>query len=462
MSERDAAQDVELHEHEDRLDDLEDRLSTAFPTPDTPVGGAQRFRFAVPTPSTVLTLGARGSAASEGQAIGPGGVAVQTAEDLAAEIQRNMILTTIGNTIVNTDGHMRLLADQDVGVSSAAHVLVGSDAGNIELTAGDAGFTDPGFTVVPSVDVPEPPEVDTRAPRETAEGVMGAWEMVWRGIKGASRLRKFLPGQSSGASLPSISPPSLSILRTVNAVVQGARAAIEIGIAAVEHALDDDDDVSASGPQVVVHGAGGVQLTTPRKVVGFGVQGVKMESPNKAEVQGGVEAALNSGVYATVYGAMCAGLKSDGVVNVSGTGIGVAGDYLELTGREAAALTSAGALLIESTSFIAMNTVQATVCGETLALTGSTRLDMRGREIVSEAQRDYRITSQAGALELDGQQRVNVRVGGDNRFRATDSLIQLGVGHSFITRIDNSSVRVGRTVEMRNGEVVLRGRVRMG
>ena len=55
------AHEFELADHTSRLDELEDRLSTSFPTPDTPSGGAQRFRFGVPSPATVLTLGARGS-----------------------------------------------------------------------------------------------------------------------------------------------------------------------------------------------------------------------------------------------------------------------------------------------------------------------------------------------------------------------------------------------------------------
>lgn len=457
---RDAAQDAELHEHEDRLDDLEDRLSTAFPTPDTPVGGAQRFRFAVPTPSTVLTLGARGSATSEGQAIGPGGVAVQTVENLAAEIQRNTILTTVGNTIVKTDGHMRLLADEDVGVSSAAHVLVGSDAGNIELTAGHAGFSDPGFTVVPSVDVPEPPDVDTRSPREATESVRSAWEGVWRGIKTASRARKFLKGSTNGVSPPSISPNSVSILRTVNAVIQGARVAVEVGIAAVEYALDSDDDVSSHGPQVIMHGAGGVEMTTPRKIKGFGGQGIKLESPNKAEVQGGVEAALNSAVYATVYGAMCAGLKSDGVANISATSVGLSGDYVEMTGREGAAISSAGALAIESTAFIAMSAPQTTVIGNTLALTGNQQLDMRGHEIHSEARNRYLIKSLTSVVEVDAHQRLELRVGGAGRVMATDQVVEMLVG-TFSARLNRDSMRVGSSVNIRNGEVVLRGRVRL-
>ena len=457
----DAEQDVELQEHEGRLAQLEDRLSTTFPTPDTPVGGAQRFRFAVPTPETVFTLGARGSATSAGSAIGPGGIAFRTVDDFAAEIRRHTILTSVGHTIVNTDGHMRLLADQDVGISSGAHVLVGSLTGNVELTAGDAGFADPEFTVEPSMDVPAPPEVDTRSPRETTESVHHGWFGVWAGIKSASQARKWLRSPTAGGQVPSISPPAMAIVRSVATVVNMARTAIEVGIAAIEYTFDDhDDEVGSHGPAVLVHGAGGVALTTPRKVTGFGVQGVKMESPNKAELKGGVKAAVNSAVYASVYGAMCAGLKSDGVAYMSATSVGLSGDYAEITGREGAALSSSGVLAIESTSFIAMRSPRTMVMGDDLVLVGNTKIDARSPEIHSEARNRYLIKSLTSVVEVDGHQRLELRVGGAARVMATSSSLELSAG-SFSTRIDRNSMRIGNAINARSGEIVLRGRVRM-
>ena len=59
-------------------DALEEAADLEWPTADTPTGAAQRLRFAVPTPDSVMTIGARGTATSEGRAIGADGFALRT------------------------------------------------------------------------------------------------------------------------------------------------------------------------------------------------------------------------------------------------------------------------------------------------------------------------------------------------------------------------------------------------
>lgn len=469
MSERDGAQDAELHEHEDRLDDLEDRLSTAFPTPDTPVGGAQRFRFAVPTPSTVLTLGARGSATSDGQAIGPGGVALQTVENFAAEIQRDAILDVVGGLTLHADGAARLLSLDTLGLSARSGVFVATMDGDIDLTAGHVAHTDPGYTVVPSMDVPEPTDVDTAAPRASAERSMGIWDGIFMGIAAAHigpAIYQWFTGwidPPGGRSPPSIQTHAAGVIQTAMLGVNTFRAMVVPAIEAAEAAAAPAyTDTESGEAKVHIHGAGGVHVTSPQKTRLFGMMGAKVDSPIKAYLRGGLYAGVKSPILTKIYGGMMASLSSEGVAKVSGRFAAVSGDYAEVKGKEAASVTSGQNTTIASATNVTLD-------APFVAIGAGSNVD------ISAGDRT-RVTSRL-AVEIDGGERVRSTVGEAQVTLETDGVsiahqttkidvsqqdgIRLDPGGGMHLRIDRTGMRA-RMLRFTSGEVTLRGRINLG
>lgn len=467
MSEIDDA--AELAEHEGRLDQIEDRLSTTFPTPDTKAGAAQRFRFEVPTPASVWTLGARGSAASEGSAIGPGGFAVRTVENLAAEILTDTIIDTAGATTVHSDGAARLLSLEDLGLSGRSGVFVGTVDGDIDLTAGHVAHTDPAFTVAPSMDVPDPTDVDTAGPRASTEGAMAIWDPIWTGITygmiGRTLLRWFAgwvdpPG---GRSPPSIEPHAGSIIQTSMTVLgmlrKAVEPAVEAALAAAEPAYEDSESDEA---KVHVHGAGGVRVTSPEKTRMFGQKGAKVDSPMGATLAGGLSAAVKSPIVAKVFGGMMAALQSEGVVKVDGRLAVMSGDYAEVKGKEAASLTSANHSTVASGHHVALD-------APTVAIGGSSYVDASSGERT-------RVSSRL-AVELDAGERIQstveqaqvtleregVSVAHQSaKVDVSDSDgIRLDPGGGMHLTIDREGMRA-RMLRFTRGEVTLRGRINLG
>src|SRR5690606_30003531 len=113
---------------------------------------------------------------------GPGGFALRTVENLAGEIHGDTILDTAGVTTIHSEGAARLLTLADLGIAARQSVHVGTMDGDIELTAGHVAYSDPAFTVAPSMDVPPPTDVDTAAPRSAIERARAAWDVIWGGI----------------------------------------------------------------------------------------------------------------------------------------------------------------------------------------------------------------------------------------------------------------------------------------
>lgn len=465
---QDLAQDAQLGEHEGRLDQLEDRLSTTFPTPNTQAGAAQRFRFEVPTPSTVFTLGARGSATSDGQAIGPGGVAFRTVENFAAEIRRDAILDVAGVMTFHADAGARLLTLADLGVSGDTGVRVGTQTGDVELTAGHVGHPDPSFTVVPSMDVPEAAEVDTAGPRSATESSRGVWDAVWTGIKVADTAQSVVEWFTSfvdppvGYSPPSIEPHAATVIQRVLGALAVFRGTVvplvEAAVSAAEAAQGGGE---SSEPKVHIHGAGGVEVSSPEKVRMFGVGSAKVESPSSAGVRGGLSAKVESPVKAKVYGGLMAALKSEVVAKVSARFALLSGEYAEVKGKEAAAVSSnkdttiAGGqnVVIDSRCVAVGGTyVHASSHVET-KVSSSQRVKIEGGRQVETKVESAKVTVDPGGVRVEHQgAKIDVN---------DDGGIRIDPGGGMHLRIDRTGMR-SRLLRFTRGEMTLRGQVNLG
>ncbi|MCA9607920.1 MAG: hypothetical protein KC619_20060 [Myxococcales bacterium] len=467
MNMRDDAQDQELGEHESRLDELEDRLSATFPAPDTQAGAAQRFRFEVPTPSTVFTLGARGSSTSDGQAIGPGGVAFRTVESLAAEIRLNAILDVAGVTTFHSDGGARLLTLADLGLSGDTGVRVGTQTGDVELTAGHVGHPDPSFTVVPSMDVPPPAEVDTAGPRSATESSRGVWDAVWTGIKVADTAQSVYEWFTSfvdppvGYSPPSIEPHAARVIQGALVALSVFRGMVVPAIEAAVSAAEAAQGGESSEPMVRVHGAGGVEVSSPEKVRLFGIGGAKLDSPSSASVAGGLSAKLESPTKAQVYGGLMAALKSEVVAKVSARFALLSGEYAEVKGKEAAAVSSnkdttiAGGqnVVIDSRCVAVGGTyVHASSHVETKVSSSQSVKIEGGRQVESKVE-NAKVTVDPGGVCIE---HLGAKIDVND-----DGGIRIDPGGGMHLRIDRTGMR-SRLLRFTRGEMTLRGRVNLG
>ncbi|MCC6877369.1 MAG: hypothetical protein IT378_23895 [Sandaracinaceae bacterium] len=445
-----AFQAEEIEQHEFQIAEQRDRLAQleqALARPATAIGGAQRLLLHVPAPASLLTLGAPGAAGAESKPLGPAGIALRTVKSFGAEIHGDTILDTDGSTTVHAGRQGRVLAASDLGLASNAHVRVGSGTGNVELTAGEAGFADPSFTVMPAMGVPLVPEVDTGAPRRGTETLKAAWGAVWTGIKMASNARQMVAGLVSGASPPSIAPQAARVLQAADRVIQGLRTAFEIAVHAAEALDQDEGDEGGSDPEVKIHGAGGVTITTPKAVSAFGALGVKLSTPNKAAVAGGVSAALESGCHAKVFGVMGAALKSDGFVKVTAPYVGISGDYAELKSARGSALTSLGEVSIKANVAVAMDAPQVAVAADNLQLAGNHVAELRSEVVSLNATRRVDVRA-SERVDVQANQALELRVSG-SRIEADGSSIKLRQG-GFTLELDSQELRVGGARLARN------------
>ncbi len=459
MTQTDQEQDAELADHQHRLE----RLEQVFPTPETPRGGAQRARLHVPNPDSLLTVGAAGHATSEGRAEGPGGVALHTVENLGAQIQGSTILHTDGNTILHTGEEARVLAEADAAISSNANVKVGSIE-DVEITAGGAGFTDPAFTVRPAMAVPSPPVVDTAGPRETLEAVKEGWKRVWQVWSIRSAIKtwgSFLTASTEevqGASLQRNAATFLGVVRSSTTLGEALWEGLVLLADAFEdpHAMEHTD----SGPQMKMHAAGGMSLSSDGKISAFSPLGVSVGGGMTVSLKAGSSASLSAGGNAKLYGIASASVASDGVVGIKGKVVGTGGDYIEMKAKRAASLKSEGEALLEAKT-------KAVIDGESVAVAGN---------VVSVAAKDdLYVDSKTCSVHVQADQRVDVAGRQMVRLRSEQG-VRLHQGDaSVILSNDEVSVRSGRMeakvqsnrfsvggLFVERGEIRLRGRVRMG
>jgi len=457
--------EFELADHQSRVDELEDRLNVVYPAPDTPVGGAQRARLAVPSPACVLTVGARGTAASDGGPIGPGGIAMRSSENLGIEVLGSTVVDTDGLTVTHSVGAVRLLTQADVGIGAADAIRVGTDRGNVEITAGRVHAPDPGFTVVPDQDVPDgPPEVDTAGPRSDTESRYSASSIAWRVHDAASALSTWASIHKSGVT-------SGVAAGNVSARVAGVMGGVRAGWTLCEGVWDSvwgasvaadlrPDPLAPDEPVVKIHGGGGVKVLTPHKVSVFGATAVGLSSLHKVSIKGAWDASLKSIGNAKVYGVLAVAIKSLGAVGIKGKVVSSAGDFVEMKAKQIAAVSSKKDAILQAKEKASVNASQVSIGGGSVHVSGDDVLTLHSKdrvELEAEAQAEIAGTD---SVEVRSDTEILIHAG-DGRIEVDDSKVRLNAGTQLDLRVEPGSVEIGCASIKRN-EVVIRGTVRLG
>lgn len=388
---------ADLSDMQHRLDDLEDRLHVEYPVPDTCGGAAQRVRIEVPAPRSLLTVGARGNATSEGSPLGPGGIALRTVESFGAEIKGRACIDTDGLTIFHAVDSARLLTQADLGIASSAALRVGTTEGNIEITAGEVPVNDPAFTVDPSMAVPDAPEVNTASPRRPTESQKTAVGAMFTAIDVASALRTFHSvfknGLATGVAAGTVSAQVSGLLGLLRAAVTAGEVIWDGLLAAAEFVDSDHDYSPPSDPAVKVHGAGGIALTTPEKVSIFAGNAISLGSPHKISIAGGWKATLKSAGNAKLYGVLSTTVQSEGAVGIKGRVVSVSGDYAELKADQTIAVVSKGGALVQAKTKLAVNAPDTAIGATNLYLSARDELRCEADFIVADAKTQHNVWS---------------------------------------------------------------------
>lgn len=448
----------EIVDHAERLEDLEDQLRGAFPSPETPAGAAQRIRFEIPTPASALTLGARGTSASS-RAIGPGGFALRTVENLGIEVHGSACVDVDGLTITHSLQPMRMLTQADLGIASAGAMRLGTDHGNIELTAGGVRAHDPSFTVVPDMDVPDAPEVDTSSPRSSTEATYTGQDVAWRAHDAADAINTWASlhksGLTSGVGTSTLSARAAAVLNIVRAswnIGEGFWDACLAAAAAMEARAEPAD---SHDPAIKLHGAGGIKLLTPSKVSIFGRNGVSVSTLWKASIKGAWEASMKSIGNAKVYGVLGVSIKSLGLVGIKGKVASVAGKLVELKADNIAAVSSKQTVAVQAKEKAAINAPDLALGGAHVHASAEDELTLHSKAMVrmqSDAQIEVRA---AEAIDIGSDQDVVVHVG-DTRVEVDGDKIRMTAGTQLDLRIEPGSIVAG-AVTVRRNETVVRG-----
>ena len=462
----DMAQWEALDEASDWLHELEDRLNVVFPTPDTPTGAAQRLRIGVPTPETVLTLGSKRS--NHGRTIGPSGIALRTVQNLGVEIQGSTVIDTDGLTITHSLRGMRMLTQADLGIAAKTAIHMGTEHGNIEISAGEVEAPDPAFTVVPSMEVPEEaPEVDTESPRERTLSVRERWELVSPALEAIIGVTAIY-GSRHTPQAPSVADHAMQVLTGLTSAYGVMHAAISGLVDTVLSQASRAAGGESEEPKVLVHGAGAVDISSPHEVKAWGQVAVELASLNLAKVEAGLKAVLQSPVYAAVLGGRMATLASEGVAMVSGHHAVVSGHTTDLIGRDVVGLTSGEKVLVHSDGETVVEAKEGLAIGgkDVHASAGQElHLSSKQRVLVEGANRLALVAGdEAAMMTLGDTGAVTIKAdNGQNKLEMDGNEIRLKPGGAAQLVASRDEVKVGQHVSVRRGEVSIRApRINLG
>lgn len=441
---RDAEQDSRLQ-----------RIEQTFSRTDTPQGAAQRLLIRVPTEESAIALGTRGSR----NTVGPPGIALTTTAAFAVRVGQHSILDGDGNVIFHSAGETRLLAEQDAAISSNTNLRIGT-ADSIEITAGQAGFTDPNYSGQASV--PTPPVVDTATPRRPTEAESRSLAGVWGVLESLSSIQSamgFRKGITSGVGAGSFVArvdALLGLVRSAESLFEGAYNALHAAAAAFEIPSDDEPHQ----PSLKVHGAGGVKITTPDGVSAYGGQKVSLSSAYKVSIKAGMSTSMKAGGNASMYGGASAQVKSEGVVGVKGRLVSVSGELAEMKAGRVAAVNGGDLVHVESDGRVSINAGQvAGIVSSETYVDARQLASVHGREkvqVVSEQEIDMR---SGGMLRAAGDQGASL-VCGDNGVSVSDSQVGLSVGSSHLV-FDGRGFRLWG-LDVQSGEIHLRRQIYLG
>ncbi|MBZ0121422.1 MAG: hypothetical protein K8H88_30785 [Sandaracinaceae bacterium] len=463
----------ELDEHQDRLEELDERLNTVFPYPDTPAGAAQRIRLAVPTPDSVLTIGARGSATSEGRAIGPGGFALRTAQNLGAQILGSTIVDTDGLTIVHAGQAMRLVTQADLGIAASQALRAGTDSGNVEITAGEVRANDPAFTVVPDMDVPAAPVVDTATPRQATESEKTAAGFIWDQLDAASGIRTWqsvlgaralTSGVARGTRFATVGRV-VDLVRSALAVLDGVHSAAVAAASAFD--LPGVDTHDSGAPQVKVHGAGGIVMTSPEAITGYAGSKISFTSRMSASIKAAMKLSLKSAFYAGLYGGAVVSVSSEGPAGLKSYGscASVSGVFAEVTAKQTLGLRSEGRATLSAKSAAVVEAPAVAIAADGLGAWAKQTMELTTDGNLSlGAEKEVKIaigTEESGILKLTPG---NAELAADRSVRVelTPDGITLKPGGAVNVELRRGETRIGSAVRFSSSGTVVRGNVDLG
>lgn len=462
--------DEALCEIQSQIDRLDDNIHVEYPAADTPVGGEQRVRIEVRSPASVLTLGAQGWNATEGYPFGPGGIAILSSQSFGAQIANRTCLTSCGLTIIHSADAMRLLTQQDIGIASTHAIRIGTTNEHVEITAGDVVARDPQFTVAPAMDIPDAPPVDTSGPRQSTETDRSTLSALWTTLDTASSLRSLASAIRSGlASGVAGSTRLARVMGAVNAAtaaysILAAVRDAAIAAGALLDAVEPDSD-AAGDPKVKIHGAGGVELTTPATVSGFGSH-ISLAGSQTVSIKAPLKVSLKSAGHAGLYGGATVSVSAEGpaVLKSGMNAATVSGKYAEITAKETAAITSKKDGLISADEALVLKSPKIDLSGTTeIALSSDTIVEI-GAPIVSTTARDQNIVWSDRDVEVKAKHRITLgKTSNDygditSGIEVVDGKITIDPGGRHYMQLERDSVRLMR-VRLTPGEASIHGLV---
>lgn len=459
-----------LREVRSQIDHLEDNIHVEYPAADTPEGGEQRVRIEVRSPASLITVGAQGSATAEGVPLGPGGIAMLSSRNFGAQIAGRTCVTSGGLTVVHSGEAMRLLTQEDLGIASTHAIRMGTTDQDVEITAGGVAARDPRFTVAPAMDIPNPPPVDTSRPRQSTDSQKSALNGLWTALDAVSSVGSILSAiRNNLATGVAANNLLANVMATVNALraeytlfTALRDAAIAVGLPL--DALDPDRDVSGD-PKVRIHGAGGVNLSTPATVSGVG-RHISFAGFQTVSIKAPLKVSIKSAGYTGLYGGGTVSVSAEGpaVLKSSINVATVSGKYAEVTAKETAALTSKKDVMISGTNRLGLSASKVAVSGNTEVGISSDRKVEVAAPFVNSFARRYNTVSSAENVLVKAGQKLTLAKTDSNGVPTTgleivDGQVTIDVGAS------NRYYRFGRDAahihraRFSDGEVAIHGLV---
>ncbi|MEZ4340601.1 MAG: hypothetical protein R3B82_28605 [Sandaracinaceae bacterium] len=347
-------------EQDARLDAVEhstEGVDAELPGINTPEGAQQRLKLSVPTPLTLVTLGAIGNNDAGQHPVGPAGFALKTVENFAAEVQVDTILDTDRHIIVHTPEDLTGVTGKKLNFSTNGDYKLGT-VGGVSITAAPgAGFTDPAFTVDPQMAVPAPPAIDTKGPTSTTDGVKTAWGAIWKAYdaySGFNSLKDMIKQRSLAKGIAKDTfhgntAGLYSIYSNLKKLYDAGALAYDGAVAAFDHFWPSEKPDGPGKPKVTMYAEDGITMLTPAKVSIFSTTGgISVESPHKVGVKAGISASMKAGCDAAVFAFVSAKLESKGIAAVKGKIVSVSADLTEVIGKKGVVISSDSKVAVES------------------------------------------------------------------------------------------------------------------
>lgn len=453
-----------------RVEHTEEAHAPQLPGIDTPVGAKQRLKIFVPTPDSLFTVGAIGDHDARHEPLGPGGFSFRTVENLAAEILKDTIVDTDGNTTIHTKLDFTTVAGNSLNLATNGTAQIGAGS-TITITAGpSAGFTDPAFTVKPPMGVPPPPPIDTDGDRSATEMGKTAFGLAWLAfdwysgydsVKSIIKDRKLVKGVAVG-TFAGKSEGAIKAYSTAAKLIDASLATWDAAVSAVA-SLDipeppdghpqqgtvahGETPAHSAHPKVVVYGQDGIKMFSPQQITAHASNGVGVSSQYKVTIKAGVSAAMKSMVSSTVFSIFSSKLESKfGVASVTGP-------IVSLKGKQHAELIAQEKLVISSHDFIGMaadhevrisakDKLEVSSEDAKLMATKTVKV-LSDEEILVESAKVLKLNGVDTGVEMTSKKKIGLAVDGKSKVTMTPASISMVGGGGFKTMLNKTSFETG-------------------